>query len=415
MYEFIMWTLVCVGVVFLILLAIIIVGKAWRELVDARLQRLRRELEPAFFKYTVGTGPIRDYLPRPLRRDEHVLVERIFFDLGHVVKGSARDRAREAFEHLGLVDETMRQLESRRWWYRAEAAEKLGMMGSEKATRALIRRMSDPAAEVRVRVARALGSIRTKEAIRPLVGALRDPGRWSAIRVAGILIGAGDDAAAILLEEFENLPPHARIAAIDIFGRIRSLRAINLLRELTRDSVPDVRARAAHALGNIGDPTSAGLLIEALVDREWAVRAMAARALGRLKEERSIDALCRALGDQQWWVRTNAAEALKNKGERGIKALLSMLESRDSYAAHQAVQRLQESAVLDALIAQLGSSRDDERQRALEVMARLVKLRRTDLLTEMARSHPNASIRQRLAIVLGLNPEPSPVQVRSNR
>lgn len=408
MYGFVLALLVGVGVFFLLLVGIIVIGKGWREIVERRLRRRRAELEPAFFKYTVGKGPLEQYLPRPIHHSERVLVEDIFFELGRVVKGSVHERAREAFEKLGFVDHYLGSLESRRWWTRAEAAEKLGLMGSEKATRALIDHMNDPVPEVRVRVARALGNIRTSEALRPLTLALKDPGRWSAIRVAGILIGAGDEAVEILLEEFDRFPQHARISAIDIFGRIRSLKAISLLRELLKHKDPDIRARAAFALGSIGDPTSAPHLGEALRDTAWFVRAMAAKALGRLKEEGSIDALCTALADPQWWVRANAAEALKNKGDRGMGALLGMLDSKDTYAAQQAVQMLQESGVLDSMIARLASEDGRERQQALDVMAKLVKLKRTDLLTEIAHNHPEGPIRQRLAIILGLRVQPHP-------
>ncbi|HKY32818.1 MAG TPA: HEAT repeat domain-containing protein [Candidatus Polarisedimenticolia bacterium] len=408
MYEFVLALFYSVGAVFALLLAIILIGKAWRELRERSLRRRRLVLEPGFFRYVVGQGPIESFLPRPLRRGEQILVEQIFFDLGRVVKGSVHERAREAFERLGFVDRAVARLRSRRWWTRAEAAEKLGLMGSPKATAALVQAMHDPAAEVRVRAARALGNIKTSQALRPLVRALVDPGRWSAIRVAGILIGAGDDAVEILLLEFPSMPLHARIAAVDIFGRIRSLKAIPLLRELLVSDEADLRARAAFALGSIGDPSAAPALVQSLSDRSWAVRAMAAKALGRLREEASIPHLCQALADVQWWVRANAAEALKNKGEIGMKALLGMLDATDAYAAQQAVQMLQESGVLDSLVSQLAADTDPQRQQALEVMAKLVKLRRTDLLTEMAHNHPEATIRQRLAIILGLRLEKQP-------
>jgi HEAT repeat protein len=205
------------------------------------------------------------------------------------------------------------------------------------------------------------------------------------------------------------MPRHARISAIDIFGRIRSLKAVPLLTGLLRSADPDARARAAFALGNVGDPGSAPALVEILRDPSWPARAMAARALGRLREDGSIPALCSALSDMQWWVRANAAEALKNKGDAGVRALLEMLDAGDVYAAQQAVQMLQESGVLDSLVARLGSTESLERQQALEVMAKMVKLRRTDLLTEVAHSHPEAAIRSRLAIILGLRSEPQPV------
>jgi HEAT repeat protein len=409
MYDLVVTMFVAVAALFLLLLVIIIAAKAWREVHESRLRRRRAELEPAFFKYAVGDKPIDAYLPRSLHRSERVLVEQIFFELGRVVKGSVRERARDAFERLGFVDESLARLRSRRWWTRAEAAEKLGLMGSAKATTALVAAMSDPVMEVRVRAARALGNIRTSEALVPLVRALDDPARWSAIRVAGILIGAGDESVEILLREFERMPRHARISAIDIFGRIRSLKAVPLLTGLLQSDDPDTRARAAFALGNVGDPGTAPALVATLRDTSWPARAMAARALGRLREDASIPALCSALSDMQWWVRANAAEALKNKGDGGVRALLGMLDASDVYAAQQAVQMLQESGILDSLVAQLGSSEAGERQQALEVMAKMVKLRRTDLLTEMAHAHPEAAIRNRLAIILGLRIEPQPV------
>ena len=177
MYDLVVTLFVAVGALFLLLLTLIIISKAWREVRESRLRRRRSEIEPAFFKYVVGQGPIEQYLPRGLKPGEQVLVEQIFFELGRVVKGSVHDRAREAFERLGFVDASLARLSSRRWWTRAEAAEKLGLMGSDKATRALVAAMADPIAEVRVRAARALGNIRTSEALVPLVRALDDPGR----------------------------------------------------------------------------------------------------------------------------------------------------------------------------------------------------------------------------------------------
>lgn len=402
MYDFILALIWASAGFFVLLMLMILVNKAWREYAERRLRRRRVQLEPIFFRYVTGTGSIEEHLQQALRPSDRVLVEEIFFDLGRVVQGAAWERAREAFERLGFVDHYIGRLDSRGWWYRAEAAEKLGYIGSERGTAPLVQHMDDPVGEVRVRVARALGRIGTPEALDHLVNALRDPGRWSAIRVGGILINSSEAAAERLMKAYGSLPFHARIAAIDIFARIRSLKATPLLLDLLGDENADIRARAAFALGSSGDPNAAEALIAALKDPSWAVRAMAAKAVGRLKEEASIPALCECLRDAEWWVRANAAEALKNKGEKGREALLGMLDSEDAYAAQQAVQMLQESGSLDGMIAALGASDEKERQAALEFMAKLVMLKRTDLLTEMAHNHPEASIRERLSIVLGL-------------
>ena len=405
MYTLIVDVVQAIGLVFLVLLVLIIVNKAWREAREGFIAHRRRDLEPALFRYVMGSEPIRSYLPSPVGPRDWPVIEQVFFDLLRIAHGNVSARAREAFEGLGIVDHYLERLKSRRWWQRAEAAEKLGLICSPKATRVLIERMSDPIPEVQVRAAQALGNIGTPESLRPLVRALRDVGRWSAIRVAGMLISAGDDAVDVLLEEFDRLPAHAKVSAIDIFGRIKSLRASPLLRTLLADPLPDLRARAAHALGMIGDPTAAVDLVGTLKDPEWSVRAMAAKALGRLREPVSIPALSAALGDPQWWVRANAAEALKSKGAAGQEALLRMLDADDPYAAQQSVQMLQESGVLDSFVGMLTSSVPGEQTRALSVMTKLVKLRRVDLLTEVARGHPDLQVRQRLSSLLGL---PSP-------
>jgi len=406
MYDVVVAVLWGITAFFLFMLGLIIVNKAWRELREGFIARRRKILEEVLFRYVMQTGQIETVLPSGNDRRDWPVIEEIFFDLLRVVRGNVSERAREAFERLGIVDHYHRQLKSRRWWLRAEAAEKLGLIASEKSTDELVKHMSDPMPEVQVRAAQALGSIGTTKSLRPLVMALKDAGRWSAIRVAGMLISAGDDAVDVLLEEFDHLPEHAKISATDICGRIRSLRATPLLRQLLSDPSPDLRARAANALGMLGDPTASELLESSLKDSAWAVRAMAAKALGRLKESGSIEALAKALTDSQWWVRANAAEALKNKGPAGQDALLSMLDSDDPYAAQQSVQMIQESGVLDAFVGMLVSTTAGDQTRALKVMTKIVKLRRVDLLTEVARDHPDRAVRQRLTVLLGLPAAP---------
>jgi HEAT repeat protein len=407
MHALLLDTLQGVTVIFLLLLLLIIVNKGWRELRESSLRRQRAELEQHIFKYVMSTEPIETFLPSPHDRRQWPAIEQIFLDLMRIAKGSVRARALEAFESIGIVDHYLGQLESRRWWLRAAASERLGLMGSGKTVKPLIERLADPIPEVRSRATQALGQIGTTEALRPLVVALKSPGRWSAIRVSVVLIMAGDEAVNVLLEEFQWLPDHAKVSAIDIFARIRSLRASPLLRELLTDPNPDLRARAANALGILGDPTAARLLERTLQDPEWPVRAMAAKSLGRLQESGSIGALKDALADSQWWVRANAAEGLKMKGNSGRDALLQMLDSSDPYAAQQSVQMLQESGVLDDFIGMLVSHAPGEQTSALNVMTKLVKLRRIDLLTDAAHGHPNRMVRQRLAALLGTGVESS--------
>jgi HEAT repeat protein len=294
----------------------------------------------------------------------------------------------------------MARLSDRRWSRRVEGAEHLGWMMSRRPLPQLIALMKDPVPEVRIRAAKALGAIGGLEAVESLLGALRDTNRWSALRIADILSGLGQAAVEPLLREFAHLPPPARVPAIDILGRLRSHLAVPLLRALLTDPEPNARARAAHSLGLIGDPRVTDDLVTALQDEAWPVRAMAAKGLGLVPGTGGIAALQRALGDREWWVRSNAAEALRAKGPPGHQALISMLDGTDAYAAQKAAWMLQEAGVFDAYLARLVGGTPAERSEAETLFAKLVALRRLDLLNDIAARHGDPAVRAEVGRLL---------------
>ena len=392
-----------VGGVLALLTVAIAINKALREVGEALDRRRRALLEPRVFEYLGATSsrPLRDYLPRspPSRRDRR-LVEQVLLEAARLVKGGTRDRITAGFEGQGAVREAIRALDSARWWSRADAAEKLGLMRSEAAVEPLVRLMNDAEPEVRIRAARALGLIRRKTSIRPIVGALADPSRWSAIRVAEILISVGSEAVDELLTAFDTLPQNGRISALDVLGRIRGLRAVGLMKRCLLDPHPDIRARAAHGLGLVGDPGTAPDLIGALKDQEWPVRAMAAKSLGRVGDPSAIPHLREAMQDRQWWVRYNSGEALRHLGNAGLEALTDMLSSDDPYARHMAVAQLEEGCVIDQFVAELTSNDPQKRAAAIRFIDRVTAAARIDDRTRRAAASVQDGVRQALSNIL---------------
>jgi HEAT repeat protein len=386
---------------FLFLFSGVLVTKAWRELRDGYERRRRALLLPSIVAYAnASSGLITDFVPTPLKRWERRVVEWLLLDHIRSLKGHAQARLALAFEQLGFVGQAHRHLSHRRWWVRVDGAEKLGRMLARPAVPDLIRLMDDPVPEVRLRAAKALGAIGGLQAVETLIAALKATDRWATLRIADILAGLGPSAVEPLLEAFARLPPAARVPAIDILGRLRSHLSLPLLRGLLADADPNARARAAHSLGLIGHPAVTQALIEALTDPEWPVRAMAAKSLGRIAGEEAIEPLRRALSDSEWWVRANAAESLRAKGEAGHRALLVALDGSDAFAAHKAAWMLQESGVLDALLARLAEGTDDDRREARSVLRRLVALRRTELLQDIAARHPDPIVRREVGDLL---------------
>ncbi len=408
MYGVLTVTILTIGCVFLLLTFVIVANKAWREVRGNWRRARRRVLEPAILSYAHGEAPsVFPHLGGRLRRRDRGVAEEILLDHAQRVRGVERERLGRAIDELGFVDRYAAGLGSRRWWRRADSAEKLGIAGAVRATGLLARSLSDPEPEVRIRSAKALGLVGGKAAIAPLVHALSEPNRWSTIRIADILAEMRHDVAEELVAGFGGMNLHAKLAALDILGRIRSFSVLPWLRKRLEDGERDVRARACHALGAIGDPDCGSLLVGALSDREWPVRAMAAKALGRIRHLPAIAALCGALRDREWWVRANAAEALRVMGPKGEEALDRMLDDRDVYARHQAVLMLEASGVLDRQVGLLASPDGPEREAAESLVRRFVRVGQVGRLREMYETHPDARVRDALRGLLGVGGQPS--------
>ena len=390
-----------IGGVFVGLTALIICNKAWREARESYRRSRRRSLEPGVLAWAHGTQPsLIAAIGGPVRRRDRDVLERILLDHVQRVRGVEQQRLFQALDELGYVGQFLEGLRSRRWWRRADAAEKIGLAGASRGTEALAKAMRDESPEVRMRAAKSLGLLGSQASVRELVHALQETNRWSTIRIADILTGMGRKVVEELTATFPSLVLPGKLAVLDILGRVRPLHAAPWLVERLDDPETDVRARACHALGCIGDPNRAYELTRALDDPDWPVRAMAAKALGRVRHTAAIPALAKALGDDEWWVRFNAAHALRAMNAKGLEALERALESPDRFARHQAVLMLQEAGVVDTRVARLASAGEAERERAEKFVERLVAAGQLDRLRAMAATHPNDAVRLALGALL---------------
>src|SRR5262249_57560663 len=101
---------------------------------------------------------------------------------------------------------------------------------------------------------RWVGEMRGRAAVRPLVEALARPSRWSTLRVADILSRMGEEAAEEIRIAWPRLTRPARLASLDILGKLHRLESMELISGVLRNADADERARAAHPLGMTGAP-----------------------------------------------------------------------------------------------------------------------------------------------------------------
>ncbi len=401
MYRILLGAIYAIGFVFLGLTFLIVLNKAFRE-TRSRWRRVRRwALEPKVLHFVHGDEPsILPALGGGVGRADREVLEDIFLSQIQRVRGIERERLRRALEELGYVDSYLTQLESARWWSRARAAEKLGLAGAVRATSKLAAALDDESPEVRIRAAKALGAVGGVAAIRPLIQALSEPSRWSSIRVADILADMGPQVVDEIVAHFPGLPLHAKVATLDILGRVRSPHTAPWLRDKVTYPEPDVRARACHALGTLADIEAGAQLRRALRDPIWPVRAMAAKALGKIRHFEAIPDLCETVRDREWWVRSNSARALREMGDGGIDALIFLLDDQDNFARHQAVLQLEEAGVLDQKVTLLARGEGAERSAAEAIVRRFIQAGQIGRLLELAATHRDGPVRQRLRKLL---------------
>ena len=134
-------------------------------------------------------------------------------------------------------------------------------------------------ADVRGLVCQTLGNFKQPEVVLSLVKLLDSATERELKEVAGkTLTAIGDDAVAAL-QKLLARPQHRALAVRSLYY-IRTVKTIEPLLDVTRDSEPKLRAIAVKALSSFHDVRIAPVLIKALQDKASDVRKEAAIALG---------------------------------------------------------------------------------------------------------------------------------------
>ncbi len=288
---------------------------------------------------------------------------------------------------------------------RANAASRLGRIGSRAAIPYLLGMFGDQAkvvpkefgsagAPVRVGevAGRALGDM---DAVTELLRALRDSDDDIADDAAdGLLWGSSVDRLArilplakdkdpkvrgravclvasfasnstktsasvpVMLAGLKDEAPETRRCAAQYFWLAPDPRAAEPLRALLDDPDAEVRREAADALGKYGGAGVVDSLIAALKSPDWKTRSAAAASLGEKKDRRAVDALLDALKDESHIVRMSAVRSLGDLADpRSVEPVMAMLKDSDMFvrdAAAFALGDLKDPRAIGPLVAAMG-------------------------------------------------------------
>lgn len=324
-------------------------------------------------------GLAMEYLEEPefipafkaqLKKGDMRLLVQVFVELLPKLKGDYVDRVVALMRELGIQDTSIRQLRSKKWWRRADAAAILGYFKDPTVISALEDALDDAEVHVRLEAARSLARQKAISSVAGLVARLSVVDPTHSLAVREIFRSLGKTAAPGLIAVLESdVPDSTKIVAADALGHIGDSRAVrSLLKVLnagehagTASQVSRHRGfsespQATHrnialqltvmqALSKLYDPESIRALTEALEDPLWEIRACACECLGEMGERAVIPKLEYLLGDNHWWVRYYAANALFHMGSAGLETLRRAVTGLSTRAREIAADLLREKGM----------------------------------------------------------------------
>ena len=244
-------------------------------------------------------------------------------------------------------------------WKRVAALRILSVADWYVAIDLLAAALDDPDPDVVGATVSMLGARRDRVAAELLVGALRG-NSYPRSRIAAQLDVFDESFADLLVPLLDDADPATRQWGATLLARYEDPSIQIELAALITDDDPQVRAAAIKGLARGGGRLAIPAAITALGDPMWFVRAHAARALGRLGRTDLADEVVTLLADERWWVRTAAKESLHAMGPEATPFVMAALRSDDEFVRNGAAEVLQNTGVVDELVAAVAATPPDQ-------------------------------------------------------
>jgi beta-lactamase regulating signal transducer with metallopeptidase domain len=257
---------------------------------------------------------------------------------------------------------------------RVAAAQSLGKLEDSRAVPGLILALGDAEAKVRAAAAESLGQFKDTRAISGLSALLSDPSTEVKKHALDALseFEEGVVPASSIVRLLEDRDADLRHSAAHALGHLKDRSAGAALAKAVRDPSSDVRQAAIEALGELHDMSRGADILPALADTDPAVRSKALEVLNDLRSPIPEPTLLTILRDSNADVRAKAAELAGERSVIGaIPSLRRMLEDPDGDVREQAVSALAniaDAAASDALRAALTSKDSKVRRAAAEAL-----------------------------------------------
>lgn len=249
-------------------------------------------------------------------KEEQIFVKELLLEKLKISSKNEEKNIREIYKSWGLHKTDIKQLNSKRWWKKIEAIERLEKIHVNEVENKIINLMNSPRKEIRYAALKYLVEINS-EKINPLVYILfRSSSRWSFRYLVNILSGTHINPKYLYPLAFSENRDLRKAAAI-LLGHKDSDSSLPLLEKLVQDPIKDVRRESILSLGEINTEKSLSILINYCKDPHYQIRAAVAKSLGKYNSIMSLNFLKELADDNNFEVRLQAFYSLKQIGDSG--------------------------------------------------------------------------------------------------
>ena len=292
------------GLVGLIAVQLVVVRR-----VDAARRRRQRELEQEWLPLLVrGSEQVPDSFPTANHR-EMALFLSLWNRLHDSVRVDSNLSPHHSALHHEMGDAARRMLSSKRLDERLLAIVTLGRLRDRGVWHVLAPLATGRDIAISLAAARALVRIDAPAAVRLLLPMMAEREDWSPATIGLILQDAGADViSGPLADAVMQARPERAHRLIRYLGLAHAETTVPLLQLLVRRvDLPESITACLRVFTDAGD---LGAVRRYLDHPRWEVRVRAVEVLGRLGTVREAERLTAKLSDSEWWVRYRAAQAL---------------------------------------------------------------------------------------------------------
>jgi len=300
------------------------------------------------------------------------IVEQVVLDRFEAADPQESARLLSFLRDSGLVEKRIFEARNHRGWRRWRALVALGRTRAPEGVPALSEALRDRKLENRQAALRGLGQMGSPKAGEEILAWIVEAGpRVASLPVQNALINCSRECPQILVPYLQQAEGPVREVLARVMAEVATPSLEGDLIGLAQDELPELRAAAARAMSSAQPDHAVEVLADLSRDSVWFVRLRAVVALGKLHNALATPMILQTLTDANRLVRMRAGEALVAQPGEMAPIFAQVISKHDRYGLYAYLAALENAGLRRNLETELQldrSRKESERVKLLQIL-----------------------------------------------